>query len=196
MFVFYDWSFSLLTCVLWVWKNVAYFPLILGSVFSDCVVFYGDSNEERKNIHRERLFHEYKILQINVRTQECDFAEEQNSGKCSATVLHPVATSHSFSAFEIYYNGHILLFLWSEPSRDIQQQVCMPPPLNTGRVWLTWTRCCCHWMSGEWWLRSFKRRQWFTISPRKRSICYVRLVVWRKWSMSWKTHRVCFSERN
>jgi len=23
-------------------KNVAYFPLILGSVFSDCVVFYGD----------------------------------------------------------------------------------------------------------------------------------------------------------
>jgi len=38
MFVFYDWPFSHVLS-----NNVAYFPiLILGSVFSDCVVFYGD----------------------------------------------------------------------------------------------------------------------------------------------------------
>jgi len=38
MFVFYNWPFPHVYFA----KNVAYFPLILGSVFSDYVVFYGD----------------------------------------------------------------------------------------------------------------------------------------------------------
>ena len=40
MFVFCDWPFPHVYFV----KNVTYiiFPLIFGSVFSDCVVFYGD----------------------------------------------------------------------------------------------------------------------------------------------------------
>jgi len=46
MFVFYDWPFPH-TCTLT--KNVPISLLILGSVFSDCVVFYGDLNEARDN---------------------------------------------------------------------------------------------------------------------------------------------------
>jgi len=38
MFVFYNWPFPHVYFA----KNVAYFRLILGSVFSDCVVFYVD----------------------------------------------------------------------------------------------------------------------------------------------------------
>ena len=38
MFVFYHWLFPHVYFA----KNVAYFPLILDSVYSDCVVFYGD----------------------------------------------------------------------------------------------------------------------------------------------------------
>ena len=38
MFVFYDWLFAHVYFA----KTAAYFLLILGSVFSDCVVFYGD----------------------------------------------------------------------------------------------------------------------------------------------------------
>ena len=38
MFLFYDWPFPHVYFA----KNVAYFPLILGSVFSDSLVFYGD----------------------------------------------------------------------------------------------------------------------------------------------------------
>jgi len=38
MFVFYDWPLPHVYFA----KNVAYFPF-LGSVFSDCVVFYGDN---------------------------------------------------------------------------------------------------------------------------------------------------------
>ena len=43
MFVFYDWPFDVSTHVYFA-KNVAYFLLILGSFFSDCVVFYGDDH--------------------------------------------------------------------------------------------------------------------------------------------------------
>ena len=39
MFVFYVWPFPHVYFA----KNVAYF-LIIGSVFSDCVIFYGDYN--------------------------------------------------------------------------------------------------------------------------------------------------------
>jgi len=42
MFVFYDWPFPH-TCTLQRMQSILYSLLILGSVFSDCVVFYGDN---------------------------------------------------------------------------------------------------------------------------------------------------------
>jgi len=82
--------------------------------------------------------------------------------------------------------------LWT--SRGIHQQVCLPP-LNIGRVWLTWTPCFCRCMAGEW-VRSslswFRSCSWFITSQRKRSVCYVELVVWRKWSLTCKMRLYVF----
>jgi len=88
MFVFYDWPFAHVYYA----QNVAYFPLILGSVFSECVVFYWELL-----VITRMMVHTGRSQCFGVESDKCltvHPSRTQTSAHCLAT---PAAPAHKLT---------------------------------------------------------------------------------------------------